>query len=160
MLTMRDHDVQDYTMLPDMDATDVGVLGADDWACLQEVGEYLAATEASQRFVIWLLHNGFGERGLQATSIRFGESAGTGVAVIGMEFAEPADFGDTAPFSSERDALLADATTIETAWRSKVAQGKTAPTVMLECTAGCRRGGEGHDIAHVHQSESEDFGND
>ena len=30
--------------------------------------------------------------------------------------------------------------------------------VMRECIAGCRRVGEGHDIAHL--SEREDFGND
>jgi hypothetical protein len=244
MLTMRDHGVEDYATLHDMDATDVGVLGEDDRACLEELGQYLVATDAWQRFAIWLLHkhfepapgevfveraiatprrtettpkerSAFSTPGLSATAMRFDPSVSSGVSVIGMEFAETADFCATSPLSaddeavlagiaerlqahgkierfgvrlirnplglsahellletcdsaqrtlycdvSDRDALLADATTIQTAWRWKVAQGKTAPTVMLECTAGCKSVGEGHDLAHTHQSESEDFGND
>src|SRR5690348_3023488 len=118
MLTMRDHSVEDYTVLPDMDATDVGVLGDDDRACLAELGEYLASTDAWQRFAIWLLHKHFdpapGEvfvehatrspRGtrtaplqrhadLNATALRFDGST----ALVGMEFAAPDDFGDTVP---------------------------------------------------------------
>src|SRR6476620_5071657 len=116
MLTMRDHGVQDYAELLDMDATDGGVLTDDDRACLTEMGQYLATTDAWQRFGIWLLHKHFepleGEvfvertvdspRGtltapiertsdLHATAIRFDESV---ESVIGMEFADPADFGD------------------------------------------------------------------
>ena len=59
MLTIRDHGVEDYAALPDMDGTDVDVLGEDDRACLEELGQYLAATDASQRFGIWLLHKHF-----------------------------------------------------------------------------------------------------
>ena len=59
MLTMRDHGVEDYATLHDMDATDVGVLGEDDRACLEELGQYLVATDAWQRFAIWLLHKHF-----------------------------------------------------------------------------------------------------
>ena len=59
MLTMRDHDVKDYADLPDMDGSDVGVLTADDQACLNEMGQYLATTDAWQRFGIWLLHKHF-----------------------------------------------------------------------------------------------------
>jgi hypothetical protein len=243
MLTMRDHGVEDYAALPDMDATDVGVLGEDDRACLEELGQYLAATDAWQRFGVWLLHkhfepaagevfveraipaprktettpierSAFPDQGLNTTAIRFEDSVSCGVGVIGMEFAEPADFGDTSPLSaddeavlagiaerlqahgktqrfgvrlirnplglsaqellletcdsahrtlhcnvSERDAIPATETIIETTWRWKVVQGKTEPTVMQECTAGCTKVGEGHDIGHT-QSEPDDFGND
>ena len=136
MLTMRDHGVEDYVALPDMDATDVGVLGEDDRACLEELGQYLASTDAWQRFGIWLLHkhfhpapgevfveraihaprktqttplarSAFGAQGLNTTSIRFDDSVGRGVGVIGMEFAEPADFGDVSPLSEDDEAVLA-----------------------------------------------------
>jgi len=59
MLTMRDHDVEDYVALRDMDATDVGMLREDDRACLDELGEYLVSTDAFERFAIWLLHKHF-----------------------------------------------------------------------------------------------------
>src|SRR6202165_2728505 len=234
MLTMRDHGVEDYAALPDMDATDVGVLGEDDRACLEELGQYLAAADAWQRFGVWLLHKHFApgpgeafveranpaarktettpiarsvfpDQGLSPTAIRFDDSVNCGVGVIGMEFAEPAEFGATSPLSDddeavlagiaqrlqapgqierfggrliptplalsaqellhetcdsahrtlhcnvgERDALLADRTIVETAWQWKVVQGKTAPTVMQDCTVTCVRAGEGHDIQHSH----------
>src|ERR1700757_3379429 len=135
MLTMRDHGVEDYTTLRDMDATDVGELSEDDRACLDELGEYLVATDSWQRFGIWLLHKHFepapgevfverafhaarrtettpAERsafsaGLSPTAVRFDPSVHSGVGVIGMEFAEPADFGATAPLSAEDEAVLA-----------------------------------------------------
>jgi hypothetical protein len=134
MLTMRDHGVQDYADLHDMDGTDVGVLNDDDRACLAELGQYLATTDAWNRFGIWLLHKHFepsdGEvfveqladspRGtrteliertssedLHATAIRFDGSLDAGLGTIGMEFAAPVDFGDTAPFSEEDEAVLA-----------------------------------------------------
>jgi len=136
MLTMRDHGVDDYTVLPDMDATDVGVLHEDDRACLDELGQYLAASDAWQRFSIWLLHKhfepnsgevfveravhaprgtetapvkraAFPEHALNSTAIRFEDAPGTGVAVVGMEFAEPADFGDTPPLSADDETVLA-----------------------------------------------------
>ena len=59
MLTMRDHDIEDYVALRDMDATDAGMLSADDLACLDELGDYLVSTDAFQRFAIWLLHKHF-----------------------------------------------------------------------------------------------------
>ena len=243
MLTMRDHGVQDYTGLPDMDATDVGVLGEDDQACLDELGRYLADTDAWRRFGIWLLHKHFepgpgevfverastaprktettpmrrsvfGEQGLSTTAIRFDEAVSAGVGVVGMEFAAPADFGDTLPLRAddevvlagiaerlaahgktdrfgvrlirnplglsehellhetcdsanrtlhcqvgERDALLGDATVVQTAWRWTVVKGEMEPVVMRDCTAACQSIGEGHDIAHRH-SEPEDFPGD
>jgi hypothetical protein len=234
MLTMRDHGVEDYAALLDMDATDVGVLGGDDRACLEELGRYLAAADACQRFGVWLLHKHFEpalgeifveraipsarktettpversvfpEQGLSTTAIQFDDSVSCGVGVIGMEFAEPAEFGDTSPLSDDdeavlagiaerlqahgkterfgvrlirnplglsehellhetcdsahrslhcnvgqRNALLADQTIVETAWRWKVVRGRTEPTVMQDCTVTCVRAGEGHDIQHSH----------
>jgi hypothetical protein len=234
MLTMRDHGVEDYTALPDMDATDVGVLDHDDRACLEELGAYLAATDACQRFGVWLLHKhfeprpgevfveraiaaprktqttpadraAFPENGLHTTAVRFDDAVSGGVGVIGMEFAEPADFGDTSPLRDDdeavlagiaarlaahgkterfgvrlirnplgisehellhetcdsaqrtlhctvgqRDAILADQTIVQTAWRWKVVQHNAQPTVMQDCTATCVSAGEGHDIGHSH----------
>jgi hypothetical protein len=136
MLTMRDHGVEDYAALRDMDATDVGVLGEDDRACLDELGRYLVATDASQRFAIWLLHkhfeptpgevfveraipaprktettlverSAFPEQGLSTTAIRFDDALRSDVGVIGMEFAQPADFGSTSPLSADDETVLA-----------------------------------------------------
>jgi hypothetical protein len=239
---MRDHGVQDYQTLPDMDATDVGDLRDDDRACLEELGQYLVTTDAWQRFGIWLLHkhfepapgeifvehtmraprktettpierSAFAEQGLSTTAIQFGDSVSNGVSVIGMEFAQPDDFGDAAPLSDddeailagiaerlrahdkiqrfgvrlirnplglsehemlhetcdsstrtmhctvgERDAMLADKATIQTAWRWRVVQGGSDAVVMQDCTAGCVRVGEGHDLAHT-ASGTDDFDN-
>jgi hypothetical protein len=241
MLTMRDHGVEDYTELRHMDATDVGVLTEDDQACLDELGQHLVATGAWQRFAVWLLHKHFEpapgevfvERAiaaprktetspidrstrpeLRATAVRFEDAVEGSVGVIGMEFAGPADFGDTAPLSDddeavlagiaerlaahgrterfgvrlirnplglsdsqllhetcdsanrmlhctvgERDEVLADSTTVQTAWRWRVVRGNGQPMVMQDCSASCVRAGEGHDIGHTH-SEPDDFGND
>ena len=59
MMLIRDHGVEDYTALLDMDATDVGLLTEDDRACLKEIGDYLVTTEAWKRFAVWLLHKHF-----------------------------------------------------------------------------------------------------
>ena len=85
-----------------------------------------ASTNTFRRFAIWLLHKHFepiaGEvfvepvfdgprrtetapaqrpkfsaHGLSATAIRFDGAVDSGVGVIGMEFAEPADFGSISP---------------------------------------------------------------
>jgi hypothetical protein len=130
MLTMRDHDVHDYVTLRDMDATDVGVLSEDDRACLADLGRYLVDAGADQRFAVWLLHKHFepevGEvfveralteprrriettpversvhpgLSLTATALRFDTATVSGVGMIGMEFAEPDDFGSTRPLRS------------------------------------------------------------
>jgi hypothetical protein len=136
MLMMRDHSVEDYEALRDMDATNVGVLGEDDRACLKELGDYLATTDAWQRFAIWLLHkhfepgvgevfveraipelgktettpadrSGFSEDGLSPTGIRFDAESTSDVDVIGLEFAAPDDFGWTAPLSAADETVLA-----------------------------------------------------
>ncbi|HUO39517.1 MAG TPA: hypothetical protein VMU34_17505 [Mycobacterium sp.] len=220
-----------------MDATDVGALREDDRVCLEELGQYLVAAETWRRFGIWLLHrhfvpapgeifvertfralretaitpvqrSAFPERGLGTTAIRFDNSVSRDVGVIGLEFAEPVDFGDATPLRNddeaalagiaeqlgdcgmidrfgvrlirnplrlsehellyetcdgaqwtlnctvgERDALLADETVVETAWRWKVVWGKTLPSVMGECIA--------RDTTSWHRHfEPDDFGND
>jgi hypothetical protein len=239
MLIMRDHGVEDYEALRDMDATDVGDLNADDQACLDELGQYLVTTEAWQRFGIWLLHKHFlpepGEvfveqvvhspRGtktspidrsalgqLSATAIRFDDLA-DGVGVVGMEFAEPDDFGDAEPLSDDdaiilagiaerlqahdmverfgvrlirnplgltdsellhettdsgdrtmnctvgdRAEVLVEQNVTQTAWKWRVVHGGPETIVMQDCTAGCVRVGEGHDISHK-ASGTDDFDN-
>jgi hypothetical protein len=133
MLTLRDHNVEDYVALRDMDATDVGILSEADRACLDELGDYLVSTDAFQRFGIWLLHKHFepdaGEvfvesvipaprgtqttpvkptstRGLNATSMRFDPDVSAGIGVIGMEFADPTDFGSTPSVRPDDEAIL------------------------------------------------------
>ncbi len=242
MLTMRDHGVEDYQTLRHMDTTDVGELSDDDRTCLEELGQYLVSTDAWQRFGIWLLHkhfepepgevfvehamqsprrtqtaplmrSAFDDRGLRPTAIRFDELDTDGVGVVGMEFAEPDDFGDAEPLSDddetiltgicerlqayekierfgvrlirnplglsehellhetcdsstrtmhcsvgERDVMLADQKTIQTAWKWRVVQDGAHAVVMQDCTAGCVRVGEGHDVAHT-ASGTDDFDN-
>jgi len=134
VLTIRDHNAEDYAALRDMDTTDVAVLDDADRACLDELGKYLVSTDAWHRFSIWLLHKHFEpssdevfvesviadprgtettlaarstSRGLDATSMRFDAAVGSGVGVVGMEFADPADFGGTSSLSDDDEAVLA-----------------------------------------------------
>jgi hypothetical protein len=136
MLTLRVHNVADYTALRDMDATDVAELHEDDQQCLDDLGRYLVSTDSWQRFAIWLLHKhfephpgevfvergipappqthttpidraAFSEAGLNPTAVRFDPDAGSGVGLIGMEFAGPADFGPVAPINPADEAVLA-----------------------------------------------------
>ncbi len=136
MLKMRDHDVEDYATLPDMDETDVGVLTDEDRTCLAEIGRYLVAVGVGQRFALWLLHKHFepsrGEvfleraitesrrikttpvaradyqgKALDATAVRFDDSAPSDVGVIVMEFAESDHFGSTQPLSADDEPVLA-----------------------------------------------------
>lgn len=135
MLTMRDHGVEDYVALRDMDATDVGQLTADDRACLEELGQYIVDSDAAERFAMWLLHKHFeparGEvfveraiaeprrtettlssrsnfpgDSLCGTAFQFDATA-SGVGLIGMEFAEPEDLGGTSPLGGQDEAVLA-----------------------------------------------------
>ena len=133
MLTLRDHNVEDYATLSDIDAGDVAVLDEADRACLDELGHHLVSTDAWRRFAIWLLHKHFepdrGEvfiesvitaprgtqttlvdrrsaPGLKPTSIRFDPDISSGVGVIGMEFADPADFGSTPSVNPNDEAVL------------------------------------------------------
>jgi hypothetical protein len=133
VLTLRDHTVGDYATLRDMDASDVAVLDEADRTCLDELGEYLVSNDAWQRFAIWLLHKHFesaageifaesvvtaprgtqttlvercGAPDLNATSMRFDPDVTSSVGVIGMEFAEPPDFGSTTSVSPDDEAAL------------------------------------------------------
>lgn len=56
----------------------------------------------------------------------------------------------------ERDAMMADANVIQTAWKWRA--GDADGIVMQDCTAGCVRVGEGHDLAHT-ASGTDDFDN-
>jgi hypothetical protein len=133
VLTLRDHNVEDYAALRDMDTADVAVLDDADRAGLDELGHYLVSTDAWRRFAIWLLHKHFepapGEvfvesiimaprgtqttlverrsaSGLNATSMRFDPDMGSGVGVIAMEFADPADFGSARSVNHDDETAL------------------------------------------------------
>ena len=54
MLTIRDHNVEDYATLRDIDATNVDVLDEADGACLDQLGQFLVSTDGWRRFAIWL----------------------------------------------------------------------------------------------------------
>jgi hypothetical protein len=135
MLRIREHGVADYESLKDMDHTDVGELDDSDRACLQEIGDYLATTDAWQRFAVWLLHkhfepadgevfveralpamgktetspmrrSSFAGDGLFASGLRF-DGGADGVALVGLEYSEPADFGDVVPVGDIDEEVLA-----------------------------------------------------
>ena len=135
MLTLRKHNVEDYATLRNMDTTDVAVLDETDRDCLDELGQYLVAAGAWRRFAIWLLHKHFElttreilieftvaaprgtltapvkcylTKGLSVTAMRFETESefGCGTGVIGMEFANSADFGSAAPVNSADEAIL------------------------------------------------------
>jgi hypothetical protein len=117
-----------------MNTTDVAELDEADQACLDELGQYLVSTDTWQRFAIWLLHKHFepaaGEvfveravvalrgtettlvkrrcaQGLNMASMRFDPDVRSGVGVIGMEFADPADFGVTPSVNSGDETVVA-----------------------------------------------------
>ncbi len=135
MVTIRDHQADDYTALNDMDLTDVGVLDDSDRACLREIGEYLTTTDAWRRFAIWLLHkhfdplaeeifverarprtgttettpmqrSAFTSDSLTASAIRFGDDIDTDLHLVGLEFSELSSFDDVAPLSADDEAVL------------------------------------------------------
>jgi hypothetical protein len=137
MLMMRDHNVDDYAALADMDGTDVGVLTDDDRDCLNALGEYLVSGDGWSRFAIWLLHKhfepapaevfvertmidqrqtytspvpraAFSPAGLAATALRFHADDTTCLGLVGMEFARPADFGSATPFTAADQGVLTD----------------------------------------------------
>jgi len=133
---VRDHDVEDYAGLLDMDATDVGVLADDDRDCLDALGEYLLSTGAWPRFAVWLLHkhfepapgevfveriftehrqirtsplprSAFARAQLSATTMRFDTANNNRLGLVGMEFAAPADLGSAMPVSPADEVVLA-----------------------------------------------------
>ncbi|VAZ95658.1 hypothetical protein LAUMK35_03087 [Mycobacterium pseudokansasii] len=136
MLSLQDHRVEDYTELADMDGTDVGILTGDDRDRLSDLGAYLVAADAWQRFGVWLLHkhfdpepgevfvervidwppqthttpierNAFSPARFRATAVRLESEADCEMSLVGMEFAGPADFGDTVPINDSDEEVLA-----------------------------------------------------
>jgi hypothetical protein len=129
---MRDHNVEDYADLRDMDTTDVAVLDDADRDCLEDLGYYLVSVGSWRRFAIWLLHKHFDPSprevfveavrsaprgtytapaqrrpGLHATSVRFDTDARGGVGVVGTEFAGPDGFGSASPLHPGDESVLA-----------------------------------------------------
>jgi hypothetical protein len=137
MLSMRDHDVDDYVALHNMDGTNtVGVLSEDDWNCLDELGRYLASTDAWNRFAIWLLHKhfepdagevfverpvafqaatvtspvrraAFSPGELTTIAVRFDNRPSSGVKMVGMEFTRLVNLGRVAPLNDADEVVLA-----------------------------------------------------
>src|ERR1700732_5372941 len=126
MLKIRDHSVDDYTVLRNIGTTDVGVLRDDDRACLDEIGHFLVLHDAWHRFALWLLQKYFEPAAgevfvervitsggeiettplarsviqagrLMMTGMRFDDSVGPGVGVIGMEFGASSPCGPRRP---------------------------------------------------------------
>jgi hypothetical protein len=138
MLQMRDHGVEDYTALLDMDATDVGVMTEDDRACLDELGEYLVTTESWRRFAVWLLHKYF-------------EPAD------GQIFVErAASENQTIETTLVARSVLSPQGVRASGWRWRLGEGETQPEVMQECSAGCVAVGESQDLRHRHAGTDND----
>jgi hypothetical protein len=135
MLAIRDHQADDYAVLKDMDLADVGILDDSDRACLREIGQFLATTDAWRRFAIWLLHkhfeplageifveramlrtgttettpmprSAFAVGSLSASAIRFGDDIDADLYLTGLEFSELSSFGDVAPLSADDEVVL------------------------------------------------------
>jgi hypothetical protein len=111
MIQLRPHNSLDYVGLPDIDQTSAGVLSAEDYSCLGEVGYCLVEEHANERFGATLLHSHFPVRddeilveeahansqlimlrpvartchGLVATSVCFDEASDP-FRLIGLEF--------------------------------------------------------------------------
>ncbi|MGD9545744.1 MAG: hypothetical protein AB7F41_03890 [Methylocystis sp.] len=130
MISIAHHTELDYANLPHIDADGVGRLDHCDLACLDELGEFLVAVEASERFGVSLLHQHFavrdgemmvetvdGEAGLirlrperadesaQPILVRFSEADDRGNGLVALEFA--LNLGGVAPITSN-DAQVLD----------------------------------------------------
>jgi len=169
MPVVRDHSVEDYAALLDMDATDVGVLTEDDRACLAELGERLIATDAWQRFGIWLLYKHFepetgevfveravparrkteaslvdrsawDELDLNTTALRFDAATGAELGVTGVEFAEPSDFGYTIPLNEADESVLAEIIGVLEAHAASSRDALPADQTVIETTWRWKRG--------------------
>jgi hypothetical protein len=108
---------------------------------LAGIAERLRAHDKIQRFGVRLIRNPLGLSEHEMLHETCDSSTRTMHCIVG-----------------ERDAMLADKATIQTAWRWRVVQGGTDAVVMQDCTAGCVRVGEGHDLAHT-ASGTDDFDN-
>jgi hypothetical protein len=108
-------------------------LSAEDESVLAGVAERLAAHGKTERFGLKLIRNplGLSERELLLET---------------CDSAQRTLYCDV----SERQAIPADQTVVETTWQYRLVAGKTESIVMQDCTAGCVAVGEGHDIGHAH----------
>ena len=111
------------------DFGDTEPLSDDDEAILAGICERLASHDKVDRFGVRLIRNPLDlsdNELLHETS----DSAGRALhCTVGI-----------------RDAVLAEKKVVQTAWKWRVG---TDAIVMQDCTAGCVRVGEGHDIAHT-----------
>lgn len=124
------------------DLAGVSPLSDEDEAVLEGLAQRLAAHDKIERFGVRLLRDPLEIAEDEMLSETFNSAERTLQCAV-----------------TPRDAMPT-LTTIETNWRFRVVEGESTPIVMVECTAGCQPVGEGHDIAHTHTGESEDFGND
>jgi hypothetical protein len=102
------------------DFGDTSPLGDDDEAVLAGIDERLAALGKIHRFGVRLIRNLLGLAEHELLHETCDSAHRTLHCTVG-----------------ERDVLLTDRTTVQTAWRWKVVGGTTQPAVMAECTATC-----------------------
>jgi hypothetical protein len=97
MLTVQPHSSQDYADLPNIDASDVGILSQEDLACLNELGDYLLRSKANERFGATLLHSHFPVRddetlieevtsGAECITLRPSRSAASNLSAMNLCF--------------------------------------------------------------------------
>lgn len=129
MIQLRLPHSHDYTALPDIDATDAGLLTADDFACLADIGRCLVEQRANHRFGVTLLHSHFpiqedeilleetqldrqtvtlrptkgARQGLAATSLCF-DAATAGL--VGLEYVPARSLGSTPPLNDADAGVL------------------------------------------------------
>jgi len=130
MIVIRRHNSHDYAILPDIDATGVGVVNGVDQECLNEIGGCLVRARLHARFGVTLLHSHFpvgddetlleevqtdaqlislrpvpkGVSDLFATNVCFedGEQDSGEIKLVGLEFASSQTLGGVDPID-ERD---------------------------------------------------------
>jgi hypothetical protein len=123
------------------DLADAAPLGDHDETVLAGIVERLRAHDKVERFGVRLIRNPLALTENEMLHETCDSTTRTMTCTVG-----------------ERDAMLADRATIQTAWRWRLVQGGTDQIVMQDCTAGCVRVGEGHDLAHT-ASGTDDFDN-
>ncbi len=123
------------------DFGDASPLSDDDEAVLAGIAERLQAHDKMQRFGVRLIRNPLSLTEHELLHETCDSATRTLHCTVG-----------------DRDQMLANRNTIQTAWKWRVVQGATDAIVMQDCTAGCVRVGEGHDIAHT-ESGTDDHDN-
>ncbi|GAB7070452.1 hypothetical protein JCM12141A_47410 [Mycolicibacterium hodleri] len=114
-------------------------VNADDESVLAGIVERLRAHGKIERFGVKLIRNPLG-------------LADHELLLETCDSTERALYCDV----SERGAIPADATVIETTWKYRLVQGHAKPVVMQDCTAGCVSVPGGHDIGHAHSGTDND----